>query len=308
MTTAADRPSGDGSTLIGTENEVLVFDPTLPPACEVNPGATVSFETSGEVLRQLACGAALDSVDLERANAVTGPVLVRGASPGDALRLEVVGVAIDQAWVVWIEGFGPLGSHTQGVQVFETPISDGRIHLGEGLSVPLAPMIGCVGLAPADGTMSTMRPVYPTGGNMDLRELSPGAVLWLPVAAPGALLSIGDLHAAMGQGEPAFVALEAAGTATVRIDLERDSELEFPRLRSGGDTVCVGMGPSFPDARASAVQQAFDLLLRTHGMSARDAYAYVCACVELKAAGPSGSMVDGLEAVLAVVPDPPVFA
>jgi amidase len=133
------------------------------------------------------------------------------------LRLEVVGVAIDQAWVVWIEGFGPLGSHTQGVQVFETPISDGRIHLGEGLSVPLAPMIGCVRLAPADGTMSTMRPVYPTGGNMDLRELSLGAVLWLPVAAPGALLSIGDLHAAMSQEEPAFVALGSlAGSRLIR--------------------------------------------------------------------------------------------
>ena len=67
------------------------------------------------------------------------------------------------------------------------------------------------------------------------------------------------------------------------------------------------MGPSYSQARASAVQQAFDLLTTTHGMSTTDAYGYVCACVELRPAGPSGSTVDGAEAALAVVPDPPAL-
>src|SRR5690606_34560517 len=118
----------------------------------------------------------------------------------DALRIEVLDIAIDRAWAVRMEGLGPLGGATEGIQVAETPIVDGRIRIGERLSVPVAPMIGCIGVAPAEGTASTMRPVYPTGGNLDLRELSPGAVLWLPVAAPNALLFLGDLHAAMGQG------------------------------------------------------------------------------------------------------------
>ena len=141
---------------------------------------------------------------------------------------------------------------------------------------------------------------------MDLRELSPGAVLWLPVAAPGALLSIGDLHAAMGHGEPAFVALEAAGTATVRVDLERDTDLTLPRIRSGNETACIGMGVSYPEARASAVRQAFELLTATHGLTASEAHAYVCAAVELRPAGPSGSIGDDLEAAVAAVPDPDI--
>lgn len=290
--------------LITTEHEVLSFDRTIAPACEVDPGATVSFQTSGEILQQLAAGAPLESIDLERANAVTGPVFVRGAEPGDALRIEVLDISIDRAWVIWMEGLGPLGSLTEGIQAFDAPIADARVRIGERLSVPLAPMIGCIGVAPAEGTASTMRPIYPTGGNMDLRELSPGAVLWLPVAVAGALLSLGDLHAAMGHGEPAFVAVEAAGTATVRIDVDKNTELTFPRARAGTETICIGMGTSYPEARASAVRQAFDLLTQTHELPSTDAYAYLCARVELRPAGPSGSMVDGLEAALAVVPDP----
>jgi amidase len=288
------------------DREVVCFDRTIPPACEVDAGSTVSFLPSGEILRRLAEGASPESIDLVRANAVTGPVEVRGAEPGDALRIEILDIAIDRAWTVWMEGLGPLGTLTEGIQVFDAPIADGRVLIGERLSVALAPMIGCVGVAPADGAASTMRPVYPTGGNMDLRELSPGAVLWLPVAAPGALLSIGDLHAAMGHGEPAFVALEAAGTATVRVDLERDTDLTLPRIRSGNETACIGMGVSYPEARASAVRQAFELLTATHGLTASEAHAYVCAAVELRPAGPSGSIGDDLEAAVAAVPDPDI--
>jgi amidase len=203
-----------------------------------------------------------------------------------------------------MEGLGPLGSRVQGVKAEQVSVSGGRVALGGGISVPLEPMIGCVGVAPADGVASAMRPVYPTGGNLDLRDLSVGAVVSLPVQAPGALLSIGDLHAAMGQGEPAFVALEASGTATVRVELDRDSPLKLPRLRVGDETVCVGMGNSFPEARHSAVERAFELLTETHGLAPTTAYAYLCARVSLRAAGPSGSMANALDAVLAAVPDP----
>jgi amidase len=298
------RPAG-GAPIVGAEHEVFAFDRMIPPALEVDPGTTVAFRTSGEILRRLAAGAAPDSLDLERANAVTGPVLIRGAEPGDALRVEILDIAIDRAWFVRVEGLGPLGALTEGIRVVEAPLADGRIRIGERLSVPAAPMIGCIGLAPAEGTGSTMRPVAPTGGNLDLRELCPGAVLWLPVAVPGALLSLGDLHAAMGHGEPAFVAVEAAGTATVRVEVEKDAGLALPRARSGGDTICIGMGATHPEARASAVRQAHELLVRAHGLSPDEAYAYLCARVDLRPAGPSGSIGEGLEAVLAAVPDPP---
>jgi amidase len=289
---------------VTAEHVAAAFDASVHPALEVDPGSAVSFDTSDAVLARLAAGEPVEAIGVERLNLVTGPVYVRGAEPGDALRIEVVDIRVDTAWVLWLPGFGPLGSRVASVTAERAPISAGRVGIGDGLTVPLAPMIGCIGVVPAEGTASTVRPLYPTGGNLDLRELSPGAVLWLPVQVPGALLSLGDLHAAMGQGEPAFVAIEAAGTATVRIDVEKASPLTLPRLRSGDETICVGMGASFPEARRSAVEQAFDLLTGTHGLPPRTAYAYVCARVGLRPAGPSGSIVDGLEAVLAVVPDP----
>lgn len=81
--------------------------------------------------------------------------------------------------------------------------------------------------------------------------------------------------------------LEASGTATVRVELDKDSPLTLPRLRVGDETVCVGMGNSFPEARHSAVEQAFELLTETHGLAPTTAYAYLCARVSLRAAGPS---------------------
>ena len=90
-------------------------------------------------------------------------------------------------------------------------------------------MIGCIGTAPAQGSASTFMPAYPFGGNMDLREMEPGTTLYLPVNVPGGLLSMGDLHAAMGTAEPTWVSLEAAGHATLRIGVEPDM-----RLRSRG--------------------------------------------------------------------------
>jgi amidase len=125
----------------------------------------------------------------------------------------------------------------EGVDVRQVELREKHLVLGDGIWVALDPMIGCIGVAPASGRASTMRPVYRTGGNMDLRELRPRAVIWLPVEVEGALLSLGDLHAAMGHGEPAAIAIEAAGSATVRVGLDKQRPLPAPRVRTEGATV-----------------------------------------------------------------------
>lgn len=281
------------------------FDAQIAPVARVDADTVVRFTTADETFRRMARGETLTEAEYATANAVAGPLWVNGAEPGDALRVEILDIEIASAWVAWLQEFGPLGSLVDGTDVRQVEVLDGRVALGEGISVALDPMIGCVGVAPANGRASTMRPVYRTGGNLDLRELRPRAVIWLPVEVEGALLSVGDLHAAMGQGEPAFVAIEAAGSATVRVGLDKQKPLPGPRVRIEGATVCVGLGESFPMARRSAVQQAYELLHDDHGLAPRTAYAYLCASVSLMPAGPSGSMVDGgLEAVVAVVPDP----
>ncbi len=285
---------------VAAERRAVAFDPSLPPLLEIEPGEVVTFETSDEAYRRLARGESVEAIGLERFNAVTGPVLVRGAEPGDALRVEIQEIAVERAWAVWLPGFGRLGSRVRAVQIRQVPVEGGYVRLSERLRVPLEPMVGCIGLAPAAGESSTFSPAYPWGGNLDLRELSPGAAILLPVQVPGALLSLGDLHAAMGRGEPALVAIEAAGRATVRIDLEKGWRLEYPRLRLDGATACLGMGETFQAAQRCALEEAYELLTGEYGLEPFEAYAYLCARVELRLGGPASPMV------LAVVPDPDV--
>lgn len=308
---AADSLALPESHVVSHEQSAAAFDPASPPVLEIEPGDTVRFETDDAVYRRLAAGEPLERIGAQNVNVVSGPVAVRGAEPGDTLRIEVLDIEIVRAWSVWIPRYGLLGDRTERVQAMQVPIEDGRLRLGGSLTVSLEPMIGCIGVAPATGRASTLRPCFTGGGNMDLRELSPGATLWLPVLTDGALLSVGDLHAAMGQGEPTSISLEAAGAATLRIDLERGRALRSPRLRVGSDMLCVGLGSTPHQASHSATDQAFDLLVSEHGLAPMEAYAYVCARVGLRYGGPAGANeaftagVPGFgEVMLAVVPDP----
>jgi acetamidase/formamidase len=178
----------------------------------------------------------------------------------------------------------------------ETPLRDGRAHIGT-ISVPLRPMIGCIGVAPAEGAGSTFMPAYPFGGNMDLREMEPGTILYLPVQVAGGLLSMGDLHAAMGTQEPTWVSLEAAGSATLRIGIAKDLQLAYPRLERDGATYFLGMADTYEAAHQIALDQAFDHLVTARGLEPFEAYAYVSAMVDMRLGGPATTIV------MAVVPD-----
>jgi amidase len=282
--------------VVGAEHERHAFDARVEPVLTVEPGATVTFETSDLTFQRLDAGERPDEIGLENFNGVTGPVAIAGAEPGDALRIEILDVAVERAWAAWLPDFGGLGARTQELQVRSVPLVDREAHITEALTVPVEPMIGCIGVAPAEGTGSTLQPASVWGGNMDLRELSPGATLFLPVQVSGALLSVGDLHAAMGTAEPTHVSLEAAGKATLRIALERGMRLPSPRLRVGKSTMCLGLGATFDEAQQSAIDQAYELLIAL-GLQPFGAYAYTSARVSLRLGGPASPMV------LAVVPD-----
>src|SRR6185312_1156866 len=124
------------------------FDASIPPALEIDPGDTVTFQTSDVAYDRLAAGESVDAIGLPNFNRVTGPVAVRGASPGDALVIEVLDVQVRRAFSVWLPGFGGLGARTDAQRVMETPLEDGRAVIGtNGVSAPIRPMIGCIGTA-----------------------------------------------------------------------------------------------------------------------------------------------------------------
>lgn len=263
------------------------------PVLTVRPGTgeTIGFETTDAVYAELD-----DHHDLARLaapiNPVTGPVHVEGAEPGDTLAVTIHAIHLtDHAWSVSLPGSGAL-QHVMGDRVFtrRCAIADGVVRVTDRHSFPVRPMIGCIGTAPAEGESSTIMPAYPEGGNMDVTEARPGSVVHLPVRVPGALLSIGDIHALMAEGESSFVAIEAQGTAVVSVDVVKGGPLlRAPRIATPDEWLFVGLGDPVQESVRRGYEDAFAFLVEEHGWTADDAYAVLSAVGDSKLGGPTGS-------------------
>ncbi len=268
------------------------YAPGVEPVLTVRAGSEerITFETDDAAYAQME-----EVRDLSRVtatlNPVTGAVFVDGAEPGDALAVTIHSIELaEQGWSVYIPGAGALaGPMGDDFYVRRVPLRGDVVHLAEGISCPARPMIGCLGVAPAHGRMSTVMPAYPTGGNMDLTDARPGSTVYLPVEVEGALLAIGDLHAVMSRGESSFVAIEAAGRATVSIDVVKGLGLRAPRVDTGDEIVCVGLGDPVQDSIDMAYTSLFSVLVDEHGFSAQDAYTVMSALAHTELGGPTGS-------------------
>jgi acetamidase/formamidase len=273
------------------------WDNALPPRLEVEPGDTVVFDTrdaaDGYYSRRSTHADVLARGPF-RGHPLTGPVRVRGARAGDALVVDVLDVrpAADFGWTAIRPGRGLLP-----VEDFPKPylqiwdLGDGAHARSErGIAVPIEPFPGVMGVAlDTPGEHSTMPP-RKNGGNMDIKQLSGGSRLYLPVWVEGALFSVGDGHAAQGDGEVCVTAVEMAAHVTVRFDLERGRLLQEPRFRTP-DTSGGTRGPCFvttahgPDLHASAqqaIRYMIDHLVATRGLSREEAYILASVCVDLR--------------------------
>jgi amidase len=224
-------------------------------------------------------------------NALVGPIFLERAEPGDALGVTIEKIRLGTR--VFSPYVARWRSRTFGVprsSVEEYAIHDGYVELGDGARIAVRPMVGCAGTAPAEGELSSLSPTGPTGGNMDLVELGAGATLWLPVEVPGALFALGDLHAAMGRGEPTGAGLECAGTVVARFDLARGKTLAGPRLETEALIAFVGTDPGVTDrAIAAAVEAAWTWLTAERGVAARRALTLCSALLDVNLGGPAGA-------------------
>lgn len=278
------------------ERPALSFRPDAAPILRVRPGTVVAFDTSAAPVERLfAAGndwvAALDTAAI---NAVTGPVFIEGVEPGDAVAVEILDVTFgDWGWNSHLPTYGLLAGKLPAPTLTRHAIEGDRIRISERVRVPVRPMIGCLGLAPAEGESSTLGPAYPWGGNYDLLQAKPGNTVLLPAQVPGGLFSLGDLHAAMGAHEATFIAIEAPGTATVRLGVRKGLTLPTPRIESPERTYVVGLAeyPDFAAARVQAVQLLFDYLVAERGFTPDEAFALVSAVGDIEFGGPASAIV-----------------
>ena len=277
---------------ISREQATSGFSVNHTPALRVRPGDgdEITVETSDEAYVQMAEFHDLSKVTAT-INPITGPIYVEGAQPGDALVVTILDIQpIEYGWSIYLPGIGALAA-PMGAEMFarKIPISNGQIHITERFIVPVRPMIGCIGVAPATGESSTIMPSYAWGGNMDITYISSGATVLLPVQADGAYLSIGDLHASMGRGEASFVAIEGAGRATITVDLIKGKNLRAPRIITPTEIITVGLANPHRDAIAHAYEDLFAYLTGECGWDTEDTYAIMSACAPVELGGPTGS-------------------
>jgi amidase len=272
------------------------FRPDAAPALRVQPGDTVRFETTPEPAERLfaAGGDWRAALDPQRVNAVTGPVYIEGIQPGDIVAVDILSIeTLDWGWTMAAPGFGLTPLLEADTFLRRVPLRRGRAHLSERLSVPLQPMIGCLGLAPANGATSTLAPPYPWAGNYDLPQLTVGATVMFPAQVAGGLFSLGDLHAAMGAGEPASVGFECAGAATVRLSGMRGLTLHTPRIQTAERIYMLGFGErrDWDAARRHAAHLLFDYLTTERGLTVADAQTLFAASAAFEFGGPAGVVV-----------------
>ncbi|MGE0004003.1 MAG: acetamidase/formamidase family protein [Parvibaculaceae bacterium] len=259
------------------------------PVVRISPGETIEFhplDSSGGQIAPESTLADLAKLDFGKVNPVAGPVHVDGAEPGDAIKVTLLTFTPSGwGWTANIPGFGLLADQfpDPALHIWKyDPSTLQPAMYGPGGRVPLKPFCGTIGLAPAEPGLHSIVPPRRMGGNMDIRDLSAGTELYLPVEVKGGLFSVGDTHATQGDGEVCGTAIESPCSVTARFDLIKGANLAFPRFTTRGPVArhldakgyeaTTGIGPDLFEAARQAVMGMIDLLSKRHGMSAVDAY------------------------------------
>ena len=271
----------------------------LAPRLTIDPGDTVVFDTRDAADRYYSKTSTADDVlkRVFKGHALTGPVKIRGAAPGDTLVVEILDMipALDFGWTQVRPGRGLLPEAD-----FPKPhlcvwdLSDKQFARmpNRPIAVPLDPFPGVMGVALDEpGAHSTMPPRR-SGGNMDIKQLCAGSTLYLPVLVDGALFSIGDGHGAQGDGEVCITAVEMSARVTLRFSLQRGRRIAEPRFRTAGPIgTRTNRGPHFattahgPDLYANsqqAIRYMIEHLVEERGLTREEAYVLCSVAVDLK--------------------------
>lgn len=177
-------------------------------------------------------GDAMEALDWDETNPATGPIYINGAEPGDTLKVSIDKIEVDaKGTVCVIEGEGALSHKISGSRSKIVPVKDGFAEFSAGIRIPIKPMIGVIGVAPAEGSVNSGTPGR-HGGNMDNVMVCEGAVLYFPVAVEGGLLALGDVHAVMGDGEVGVTGLEIPAEVTLTIEVIKGKAPEYPILEN----------------------------------------------------------------------------
>lgn len=236
------------------------FSDKNEPALRVSAPATLDFETLDCFSNQLRKPEdVMEELDWDRINPATGPVFIEGAEPGDALKVTINKITLDEKGTVCcLTDEGTLGDRIEGSHTRIVSVDKDMVHYtaanGMTVDIPTKPMIGVIGVAPADGKKISNGTPGKHGGNMDTTMIGEGATLYLPVATEGALFGFGDLHAVMGDGEIGVSGLEIPAEVNVTLDVVKGKAPEYPVLENEDSLAVIVSKPTVDEACQRATQ------------------------------------------------------
>jgi acetamidase/formamidase len=278
-----------------------VYGPYVDPVLTVAPGAVVSVETHDAFEGKIRAETDRPSeiLNFPFLNPQTGPIAVEGAEKGDCLAVRILSIKPRGPQPVGttclIPEFGGLvgTGHTAMLnaplaeKVRKIRVDEQGVYWSDRITLPYEPFIGTIGTSPEIEAISSLQPDY-YGGNMDLPDVAPGAVIYLPVNRKGALLYLGDCHAVQGDGELCGVALEMPATVELQVDLIKNHTISWPRLENEGFFMTIGSARPLEDAARIAYRELVRWVATDLGVGDDEAYMLLTMCGKVRL----GNMVD----------------
>jgi acetamidase/formamidase len=291
------------------------YDASVPPVLRIKSGDTVEIESAMIASPSMLEGAGLApdqipesdraihrAVKNEGPHILTGPVYIEGAEPGDVLevRIRSIDLLVPFALNLFQPGLGFLPEDFPYARVKIIPLDRQRMLARFGTAeIPVRPFFGSMGVAPpsVSGRISS-GPPWIHAGNLDNKELVAGTTLYIPVHAPGALFSLGDAHAAQGDGEVSLTALETSLRGTFEFQVRKGQRLLWPRAETPTHFIAMGFHENLAQAARAATREAIEFLVRDRHFSRDDAYMLASDAVDLRIT----QLVDGKVGVHAMIP------
>ncbi|MBE9043024.1 acetamidase/formamidase family protein [Pleurocapsales cyanobacterium LEGE 10410] len=312
-----------------------LFTPDSEPILEVESGAVVTIETvshegilpdQGDTI-EFFTSAGIDEADIlpdqlavkeqiERTapgpHVITGPIYIEGAEPGDVLEIRTVGID-------YRVPYGVISNrHSKGALPGEYPVNDADIYTKvipldteqntgifrpangrPNIDLPLKPFMGIMGIAPADPEEAVNSvPPGNYGGNVDIKHLTVGSSLYLPVQVPGALFYTGDPHCAQGNGEVALTAIECSLTPTFELIVHKDKQLASPMAETDEAWLAIGLDEDLDEAMKKAVRESLRIVEDEYGLTKQDALLFGSAAVDYEVS----QVVDIVKGIHGVIP------
>ncbi|MBW2059855.1 MAG: acetamidase/formamidase family protein [Deltaproteobacteria bacterium] len=248
---------------IKRSNVIYQFGPHSHPVVEVDSGAIVLVETDDCFGSQIKSEKDLvTSVDFSRVNPATGPIGIRGASPGDVLTVEILEIDVgEKGFMVGIPNEGAFGHLIEKPVTKEIAVRNGKFRFSDTLLFPVNPMVGVIGVCPSDRVVPCGE-IGDHGGNMDAKVIREGAKIHFLVRVEGAMLALGDVHAGMGDGEAVICGIETTAEVKVKLNLTKSPRIEpqRPIVELDDKFITIGHGSSLDEAASTALNDMAKLM------------------------------------------------